>query len=226
MAKTKTRKEFLKGPDEFLTLSNKAFNFLSAHVRELQYIGVAIGVIAIGYLAINMYMRSVNKKGQDEYNKGYTVLVGNIKPDADAQELQKSEEQFLKVIDEYGLSKAARLALPQVAYVKFVEKKYDEAIAHYEQFLNKVSGDAEYESLVNLALATCYEAKGDIETAINILKPLVEAPDNSFKEAAMLSLARLYRLDHKQEKSDKILKEFVEQYQFSPFRPMAKAHLL
>ncbi len=226
MTKKKTRKELLKGPDEFLTLSNKAFNFLSDHVRELQYIGVAIGVIAIGYLAINMYVRSVNKKGQDEYNKGYTVLAENIKPDADAQELQQAEEQFLTVIDEYDLSKAARLALPQVAYVKFVEKEYDEAIAYYVQFLDKVSGDAEYESLGNLALATCYEAKGDIVAAIETLEPLVEASDNSFKEAAMLSLARLYRLDHKQEKAEEILEKFVEKYQYSPFLSMAKAHLL
>jgi outer membrane protein assembly factor BamD (BamD/ComL family) len=41
----------------------------------------------------------------------------------------------------------------------------------------------------------------------------------------MLSIARLYRLDHKDEKSKEILKEFVEKYPTSPFLPMAKARL-
>jgi len=36
MAKKLTRKELLKGTDEFLTLSNRAAIFFSAHLRELK----------------------------------------------------------------------------------------------------------------------------------------------------------------------------------------------
>ena len=75
-------------------------------------------------------------------------------------------------------------------------------------------------------MATCYEAKGDLKSAIETLKPVIEAPDNPFKETAMLSLARLYRLDNNPAKSEEILKEFVDKYEASPFHSMAKAHLL
>ena len=226
MAKKKiTRKELLKETDEFLSFSSKAISFFTTHQRELQYAGMGIAVIIIAYAAIHMYLGHVNKKGQEAYNTAYYSLSESIKPGASHEDLLKSGELFQDVIDQYGLSKAARLSLPQLAYVKSVDKKYDEAIALYQEFLDDVSGDQEYESLTRLALAACYEAKGQVKAAIEALNPIMEATGNLSKEAAMLSLARLHRLDNNPEKAKEILKEFVEEYKDSPFLPMAKAGL-
>lgn len=225
MAKKTTRKELLKGTDEFLTFSSKAVNFITTHLRELKYAGFAIAIIVVAYLGVTTYLRYVNKNGQNAYNTAYQTLTKEMKPDANLDNLRKSEELFNKVTDDYGLSKVARLALPQIAYLKFLDKKYDEAIVLYRKFLDKVSGNTEYELMTNLALAACFEAKGDLKTAMETLIPVVEIPDNSFREPAMLSLARLYRLDNKPEKAREILNEFVEQHADSPLLPFAKAQL-
>lgn len=225
MAKKTTRKELLKGTDEFLTFSSKAVNFITTHLRELKYAGFAIAIIVVAYLGVTTYLRYVNKNGQNAYNTAYQTLTKEMKPDANPDNLRKSEELFIKVTDDYGLSKVARLALPQIAYLKFLDKKYDEAIVLYRKFLDKVSGNTEYELMTNLALAACFEAKGDLKTAMETLIPVVEIPDNSFREPAMLSLARLYRLDNKPEKAREILNEFVEQHADSPLLPFAKAQL-
>ncbi len=225
MAKKTTRKELLKGTDEFLTLSSKAVNFITTHLRELKYAGFAIAILVVAYLGVTTYLRYVNKNGQNAYNTAYQTLTKEMKPDANPDNLRKSEELFIKVTDDYGLSKVARLALPQIAYLKFLDKKYDEAIVLYRKFLDKVSGNTEYELMANLALAACFEAKGDLKTAMETLIPVVEVPDNSFREPAMLSLARLYRLDNRPEKAREILNEFVEQHADSPLLPFAKAQL-
>ena len=227
MAKKKvTRKELLKKPDEFLTFSGKAFNVISAYQKQLRVVGVALAVIVVGYLAVTTYLRHINKKGQDAYNTACYALAENMKPGADPENLNRSVELFEKVKDQYGLSKAAGLALPHIAYLKFLEKKYDEAIALQQEFLDDVSGKTQYESLSSLALAACHEAKGDLKAAIESLSPVLDRPyDDPFKEAAMLSLARLYRLDNEPERAKEILKEFVEEYKDSPFLPMAKARL-
>jgi predicted negative regulator of RcsB-dependent stress response len=225
MVKKTSRKELLKGTDEFLTFSSKAVNFMTTHLRELQYAGFAIAIIVVAYLGVTTYLRYVNKNGQNAYNTAYQTLTKEMKPDANPDNLRKSEELFNKVTDDYGLSKVARLALPQIAYLKFLDKKYDEAIVLYRKFLDKVSGNTEYELMANLALAACFEAKGDLKTAMETLIPVVEIPDNSFREPAMLSLARLYRLDNKPEKAKEILNEFVEQHADSPLLPFAKAQL-
>ena len=225
MAKKTSRKELLKVTDEFLTFSSKVVNFITTHLRELKYAGFAIAIIVVAYLGVTTYLRYVNKNGQNAYNTAYQTLTKEMKPDANPDNLRKSEELFIKVTDDYGLSKVARLALPQIAYLKFLDKKYDEAIVLYRKFLDKVSGNTEYELMANLALAACFEAKGDLKTAMETLIPVVETPDNSFREPAMLSLARLYRLDNRPEKAREILNEFVEQHADSPLLPFAKAQL-
>jgi tetratricopeptide (TPR) repeat protein len=226
MAKKKpSRKALLKEPDEFLTFSTRAVNFVNEHLREIQYIGIAIGIVVIAYLAGYAYLRSVNKNGQHAYNIAYYTFTENLKEGLTPEKLRESEILFKKVVDEYGLSKAARLALPNVAYAKFVEKNYDEAIDIYGKFLEKVSGNERYESLAHLAIAGCYEAKGDLQGAVDSLSPLVERPDDPFRELAMFNLARLYRLSNRHEKEKEILNKFVKEYGSSPFLPMAKARL-
>ena len=223
--KKKSRKELLKSPDEFMTFSEKALQFYHSHERQFQYLGMAIVAIVIVYLALNTYMRYVNSKGQEAYNAAYYALMRNLKDKPGLESLKESGALFAKVIDEHGSSKATRLAIPQVAFGKFIEKNYDEAIALYEEFLDSVSGEGQYSSLARLALAACYEAKGEVKRALKTLAPVFEGQDDPFKESAMLSQARLYRLDNKPEKEKEVLRRFVEEYKTSPFLPFAKARL-
>lgn len=226
MAKKKiTRKELLKTSDEFLTFSARAAVFIREHSRQFSYLGAAIVACFLIYLGINTFMGRINKKGQETYNIAYYSFIKNMKPNADQKELKKFEELFQQVIDKYGLSKVSRLALPQLAHLKFLEKKYDEAISLYQKFLDEVSDNTPYQSLAVMALSACYEAKGELRMAIEVLSRMMAGPDDFFKEQAMLSLARVYRLAHQQGKSREILKEFVEKFKSSPFLPIAKAQL-
>jgi len=225
MAKKKvSRKELLKAPDEFMTLSARAMLFVREHSRQFEYLGMAIAAIVIIYLGINTYVKYINKKGQNVYNMAYSALSKNLQPDMNQEELKRSEELFKEVIDRYGLSKVSKLALPELAYIKFQDKKYDEAISLYKEFLNKVADKARYQTMTRMALAACYEQKGEFKMAIDFLEQVMSGPGDLFKEQAMLNLARVYSLANQQEKSKKILKEFIETYGNSPFLPLAKAH--
>ena len=225
--KKKSRKELLKGPDEFVTFSSRAADFISIHLNQLRYLGYAVAAIAVAYFAIQIWMGYVNEKGQTAYNAAADDMRNwMMKPDPDIADLQKSGELFSEVIEKHSMSNAARLALPLAAHVKFLEKDYPEAIKQYGKFLDEFSGDPLYESLARLALASCYEAQGELKTAIETLNPLVaDASGSTFRQTAMWNLARLYRLDNSPEKEAQILKDFVEKYEGSPYYAMAKARL-
>jgi outer membrane protein assembly factor BamD (BamD/ComL family) len=226
MAKKKiTRKELLKDTDEFFTFSTRVAHFITAHLREIKIVGVALAILAVAYLGLQKYLGYVNQSGQNAYNEAHYVLAEEMKPDANPERLEKSKELFETVRNEHGLSKASRLALPQIAYLEFLNGNYDQAIDLYKMYLEKVSDKPRYEFLANLALASCFEAKGDLKSAIEILRPLSERPDNPFAESAQINLARLYRLDNQSEKAKQILEAFVERYPESPFVGFAKAHL-
>lgn len=226
MAKSKiTRKELLKKPDEFINFSARAINFARENSQKFTYLGIIILCILVIYLGINTYLKYINKKGQETFNIAYYTMIKNMGPNTSKDILNESEELFNKVIDKYGMSKAARLTLPELGYIKFQDKRYDEAIIQYQDFMEKLAEDDPFQALAKMALAACYEEKGEFDVAIQKLEQLVSGPSGFFKQQAMLSLARIYRTLGKMDKSIEILQQFVNQFQASPFLPIAKAYL-
>jgi len=226
MAKKKiSRKEMLKGPDEFLTLSGKIAELVAENLQMLKIIGMAIVAIIIIYIGFNTYMNFVNKKGQESLNTAFRSLsrVDINKPDS--EEFKETEGLFMKVVNEHGFSKAAKLALPQIAHIKYLKRQYDEAISYYNKFLDYVEGESQYESLARLGLADCNEEKGDFKAAIEALEPVVNSSDEVFVEIAMFNMARLYRLDNNTEKARSILESFIKKFENSPYLPLAKAQI-
>lgn len=224
MAKV-SRKELLKKPDEFITFSARAISFAREHTRYFSYFGIVATGLLLIYLGTYTYLKHINKKGQEAYNIAYYSMVKNMGQEINQDELKKAEEIFKKVTDKYGKSKASRLAIPELAYVKFLKTEYDEAISLYRQFLDSLSDSDPYQPLAKMALAVCYEEKGELEKAAQILEQITSGQDDFFKEQAMLSLSRVYRLSNKVEKSNEILKEFIDKFKTSSFLPLAKAYL-
>ncbi|MBN1626314.1 MAG: tetratricopeptide repeat protein [Deltaproteobacteria bacterium] len=222
MAKKKiSRKEMLKKPDEFISITGKTIDFVKGHKRLFDYLGTAIlGAIVI-YIGVYAYMRYVNNKGKEAFNTAFYSAFLNTGSEEAAADPKKAEELFGNVVEKYGISKAAKLALPELAYAKFEQKQYDEAIAMYEEYLGKVSEKGPYRSLACLALSTCYEQKGEYDKAITPLEDIMQGPDDFIKEQAMLNMARIYRLDNKQDRAKEVLNQLKEKFPDSVYYDMA-----
>lgn len=226
MAKEKLkRKELLKSPDEFLTLSEKVLRYLSEHTRQVKIAVIGLAVVFAAYLAGWGYLKHVNKAGQTAYNEAYEIVSDNLGPDPDVEALKRAKDLFAEVIDDYGLSKAADLALPQLAHLYALDEQYDEAIEAYRKFNDAVSHKPPYPALSALAIASIYEDKGEFDRAAAELAPVVAEEESPFKESAIYQLARLYDLAGQKDKAEALFKEFVETYPNSMFKPMAEARL-
>ena len=215
----------LKGPDEFLTLSGRIAEMVTDNLGTLKIVGIAFVFILLTYIGFNTYMSFVNKKGQEALNTAFMSLSTMDVNTPDSEKLKETEELFMKVVDEHGFSKAAKLALPQIAYIKYLKGQYDEAMSYYNRFLEYIEGEPQYESMTRLGLAACNEEKGDLKAAINVLEPVVESSDEVFVEMAMFNLARLYRLDNNTEKARSILKTFTGRFKDSPYLPLVRAQI-
>ena len=226
MAKEKvTRKELLKSSDEFLTISGRVILYVKEHAKPFKIAGGILVGAALVYLGVNYYLNHANRKGQEAYDAAYYEVAKIKEIKAEDETVKKSEELFKKVITDHGLSKASRLAPPQIAHLKFLEKKYDEAIQLYQAYLKEVPENTVYHSLALMALAAGYEGQGDFGKAIETLQRILSSSEPSFKEQATLNLARVYGLSKQPDKAKETLKEFIEKYKNSPFLSMAKARL-
>lgn len=225
MAKTRvTRKELLKKEDEFMNLSSRAIEYVKKHTRFFEIAGYCILALALVYAGIFYYMKRMNQKAQNTYNTAYYYISNSTGTAINKKDMAKAKEYFGKILDEYGLSHAATLVLPELGYVDFLEKKYDDAISKYKAYLAKTPGEP-YRSLDIMALAMCYEQKGEYDNAIKALDEILSGPNDHFKEEAMLSLAREYRLKNNYSKSNEILKEFIKKFPSSKSISMAKAFI-
>jgi outer membrane protein assembly factor BamD (BamD/ComL family) len=224
MAKKTRRKQLLKSPDEFLTFSEKVALFAREHTRLFEMAGTAVAAALLIYLGITTYLNHVNKTGQIAYNNAYDEVVKEMNEKPEKRDLKKPEELFKEVTQDYRFSKVSRLVPPQLAYLKFQEKKYDDAISLYRVFL-KESPAVTYRSLARLAIEACYEEKGELTRAADELNWIMARPSSPFREQAMLGLARVYRLSNQNDKAREVLKEFIETFKDSPLLPLANAYL-
>lgn len=226
MAKKKiSRQELLKNEDEFISFSNRAYQYLSAHARQFQYAAISILVIAVIIAGVSFYVRHINNKALDAYNIAYKSLIADAHADISENAIQKSVEEMEKLLKKYGWTKFATLALPQLAYIKFGQGKYDEAISLYEAYLDKDKSDSIYRLMSYFGLSAAYEAKKDYQSSIDYLTKIVDNENNLLKEEAMFSLGRIYGLAGNMQKSKDIFKEFVNQFKDSQLLPLAKANM-
>ena len=226
MAKKRvTRKELLKKEDEFVSLSSRAVQYVSAHLKQIQYLTFSILIIILIVLGISLYLRHLNKKALAAYNRAYRSLVSDSSPEATEDTMERSVEEFDKLIRKYGRTKMATLAIPQLAYLEYDQGNYDQAISLYQMYLKREKSDSIYASMAHFGLAAVYEAKGDYHSAISHLKKIVEEGHDFLREEALFSLGRVYALSGQREMSRETFKDFIDQFTESPLLPLAKANL-
>ena len=226
MAKKKTtRKELLKKDDEFISLSNRFFLYVSTHSKHIQYLVVCVMIVIAIIIGISFYFKHLNKKSIEAYNLAYTNLVSGSSSEMSQDAINKSIEELDSLMKKHGWTKMATLAIPQLAYLKFGQGKYDEAISLYQTYLKKDKSASIYHLMTHFGLAAAYEAKSEHQEAIQHLKEIIDNKDNFLKEEAMFSLGRLYALNGQQEMSKETFKDFITQFKKSPLAPLAKANL-
>ncbi|MCF8061746.1 MAG: tetratricopeptide repeat protein [Deltaproteobacteria bacterium] len=217
MAKKISRKELLKGPDEFMTFSERAVAYVQEHSQAFIFAGVAAVVLLLGYLGVSWYLGYEDRKGQEAYNKAYYELR---KTEASEEELTSPElpaELFEQVSSDYGLARVSSLALPQLARLRFQEGKVDEAISLYRRFQEENRENESYVIMAGFALAACYEARQDYEAAVEELRPLAEDPETFLRDQALVRLVRLHRLNGSLDKARETQETLAGEYPDSPF---------
>lgn len=224
MAKQKiSRKELLQKEDEFISLSSRVSNYVAAHAKQFKYALISLVALFVIVIIAGLYIRYVNKKALAAYNIAYKNLVSDISDSKRQEAVKESMEEFDRLLEKYGWTKFATLSIPQMAYLKFGQGKYDEAISLYKSYLAKDETDSIYDSMSLFGLAAAYEAKKDYHSSISYLQKIISGRSDLLKEEAMFSLGRIYSLSGQFEKSKNIFQDFVDKYKDSPLLPLAKA---
>ncbi len=223
--KIKLSRKQIKKPDDFLTFSEKVWEWGR---QNIWFIGGIVFVILIGVFVIRMasswyelsqdeprralaqaeqvFNASVNED-QDELSRAMMGRRGG-KPqfDTNQQKYQQAIESFNKVINAYPETTEAQLAYLYLAVSHEKMQRYEEALNYYDKFLetkpaqkNEALNDAAIMGKARIK----YESK-NYRKSLSYLKKL-EKSDSSYKNDARLMMARCYHHMGDEDKAQKTI---------------------
>ena len=209
----KTRKELLREPDEFMTISGKLIGFAVDHKNQLAY---ALGIIVILALIISGYrffsIRAENNAAAllDKNLTKYNSLKADKQPDEVYGEVS-ADFQF--ILDKYKGKESAKLARIIYANICYNASKYKQAI---ELFKTALTDFAKYpmihqQILSNLGYA--YEQEKDYSTAVGYFEKISTAPEPIMRDEALFHLGRLYDKLGENEKSREAYNKILTDHQ-------------
>ena len=211
MAKKKkkiTRKQLLKEPDEFLTLSSRLFQFSLTYKYHLL---AALGGIIVVVLAVSGFRYYAQQRAGDalaDLEKG-RLKYQSLMAQGDARQAYlEVKDDFEQIMSDYSDKLGGKLARVYYAGICYHGEEADKAVALYERALNDFE-DSFYRSMIFNGLAYAYEAKQDIQKAAEYFERIKAGTDLTFKSDALYNLGRLYAALGDSQKSKAAYQEVI-----------------
>jgi tetratricopeptide (TPR) repeat protein len=210
----KTRKELLKEPDEFLTVSGKLIGLAVEHKTLLTY-SIAI-IIALAVIVTGIRLLSIRAE-----NKAAALLDNTLTKYESLKNEKKIPEEvygavspdFQLILDKYGGKESGKIARLTFANICYNAGKYEQAIELYKTSLE----DFETHPLVRYqvlgSLGYAWEQLNDYATAAVYFEKLTSAPEPIIRAEALYHLGWLYDKLGQSEKSKAAFNKILSEHQ-------------
>lgn len=225
VAKYKTRKELLKKPDEFITLTGKAIAFARDYQNQISYSLCAIVAIFLIFLGYRYFAQraevkafSILQQTQSEYQ---ALKAATSAPEA----YSKVSEAFQDIIKKYGGNAGGKLARVIYANISYDAGQYDKAIELYKQSLNDFQDDKAVNNLIVNSLGYAYQQIEDPQNAAVYFERAATATDSLVREEALFNLGWVYQKLGEAAKSQQTLQKILDDYPNSIYFDMVQEEL-
>jgi tetratricopeptide (TPR) repeat protein len=216
MAKGKkiSRKELLKKPDEFITLSTRIIIWVKANAQKTIWIGSgAIALVAI-YFGYSFYQNRQERLAHEKYFSALEI-----------SEPEKKIKKLEEITNEFPRTKAAADSWVTSGHLYYQKKEYSRAVASYQAALNNGNIPPVFRTLIQENLAYALEQKGDLQQAAATFSEIAQGKENFLKEDVLLSLARVYEKLNKPQEAKATYQTFIKSFPKSIYSPLVKERL-
>jgi tetratricopeptide (TPR) repeat protein len=188
----KTRKELLREPDEFMTISGKLIGFAVDHKNQLAYALIFIVVLALiisGYRFFSIRAENNAAALLDKSLTKYNSLKADKQPDEVYGEVS-ADFQF--ILEKYKGKESAKLARIIYANICYNAGKYKQAIELFKTALTDFAKFPMIHHQILSNLGYAYEQEEDYSTAVGYFEKISTAPEPIMRDEALFHLGRLY----------------------------------
>jgi tetratricopeptide (TPR) repeat protein len=232
-------REALLAPDEFLTTTGRAFNWLQDNSQKVvTVIAVFFGVALLVGVASFWQARRNSSSSLDlavalrVYHRPVSTVPAapdateEEKPFATAKEKYTAARDALKpVVEKHGGRGAGALGLLYLADCQLHLGDMDEAVASYKSYLGQSGGGDTMRFLALQGLAHALEAKGDAAGAAKALREASELETKVDRDYALYAAGRLLvasATPDDKTQGKQMLQRVVKEHEASPYKTKAE----
>jgi tetratricopeptide (TPR) repeat protein len=213
-----TRKQLLKEPDEFITVTGRLIEFTRNYQNQLLYGAAAVvGVVILAY-GFMFY-------GNWKEDKAVAMLDQAVsqyqKAKEDKADLTPAQDAFQAVLKKYSGTEGGKLARVIYANICYETGRYDTAIDLYTKALEDFTGHPTFMPLIQSSLGYTHEAKKDYAAAASFFEILASETNPILKDAALYNLGLIYAILGKPEKSKAAFAKIESDHADSAFKELA-----
>jgi predicted negative regulator of RcsB-dependent stress response len=216
MAKGKkiSRKELLKKPDEFITLSTRIIIWVKENVQKVIWIGSGAILVLVVYFGYTAYQNRQERLAHEKYFSSLELT-----------DTEKKIKMLEEVINEFPRTKGASDSLVTAGHLYYQKKNFTRAVASYQAALAKGNFPPVFKFLISENLAYALEQKGDLQQAAKTFSEIAQGKENFLKEDVLLSLARIYEKLKKPQEAKSTYQTFLQSFPKSIYASMVKERL-
>ena len=190
----KITKRKLKEPDEFITLTERAFEFLSHHTKWIAAGGILILVIILAVVFFRMEERKREEEAAQVYAVASEMFERGIaqRQEGSAQDYKDVLAKFNEVVAKFPRTSFGKLSLIYIGNICLRQGEYDEAIKAYSAFLEKMGKERLYSYFAWEGLGHAYGAKKDYSNALEAYQKILRVGEGYQLDEAHLNLGYCY----------------------------------
>ncbi|MGD8492763.1 MAG: tetratricopeptide repeat protein, partial [Desulfobacterales bacterium] len=147
-AKYKSRKDLLKKPDEFITLTGRAIAIARDYQNQISYALLAIVAIGLIFLGYRFFAQRAETKAFAMLQETQSAYQTQKAASSAKEAYSKVSQSFEDIIKKYGGNAGGKLARVIYANISYDAGQYENAIALYKQSLNDFQDDAAVYNLI------------------------------------------------------------------------------
>lgn len=209
----KTRKELLKEPDEFLTISSKLIKLAIEYKTHLSYALGTILVLVVIISGIRFFSIRAENNASALLDKSLTKY-NSIKSEKQPDEVYgEVSADFQFILNKYKGKESAKLARLIYANISYNAGKYKQAIELYKTALTDFTKYSMIHHQILSNLGYAYEQEEDYSTAVGYFEKISSAPEPIMRDEALYHLGRLYDKLGENEKSREAYNKILTDHQ-------------
>lgn len=221
-----TRKQLLKEPDEFLTLSAKTIQWARANSRQLSWGLTIILLLAVAFSAVRFFSARAEAKSIALFDENKSNYEAALKKENSPQKAYDQVKPSLEaLIKKYDGKNGARMTTVFYANISYDAGHYDQAIELYRKALTDYSQEPVLKDLIVSSLANAYQRKKEYPSAIKYFQQLADGPRVAMKDEALFNLAVAYGESGNTASEKEALQKIVSEYDNSMYAPVAREKL-